>query len=99
MNIETYNLDSLRRLVRSLQDRNKKLKARLDKANIAYEPEHVFDEKMEIVEEYDPDQGGRILSKYITEDMVNKYYAVISIQKKPGVQGSVKAVRLRAFFK
>ena len=55
MNIEAYNLDSLRRLVRSLQDENKKLKAQLNKANIAYEPEHVFDEKIENAEEYDPD--------------------------------------------
>lgn len=76
MNIEAYNLDSLRRLVRSLQDENKKLKAQLDKANIVYEPEHVFEEKIETAEEYDPDQGGRILSKYITEDMVNKYFAM-----------------------
>lgn len=43
MNIEAYNLDSLRRLVRSLQDENKKLKARLNKANIAYGPEYVFE--------------------------------------------------------
>ena len=36
MNIEAYNLDSLRRLVRSLQDENKRLKEQLDKANIPY---------------------------------------------------------------
>ena len=39
MNIEAYNLDSLRKLVRSLQDENKRLKVLLDKADIAYEPE------------------------------------------------------------
>lgn len=55
MNIEAYNLDSLRRLVRSLQDENKKLKAQLNKANIAYEPEFVFEEKIETSEEYDSD--------------------------------------------
>lgn len=91
MNIEAYNLDSLRRLVRSLQDENKKLKAQLDKANIAYESEHVFDEKMETAEEYDPDQGGRILSKYITEDMVNKYFAMFwgrtDVYAKRGAKG------------
>ena len=32
MNIEAYNLDSLRKLVRSLQDENKRLKEQLDKA-------------------------------------------------------------------
>ncbi len=91
MNIEAYNLDSLRRLVRSLQDENKKLKAQLNKANIAYESEHVFEEKIETAEEYDPDQGGRILSKYITEDMVNKYFAMFwgrtDVYAKRGTKG------------
>ena len=66
MNIEAYNLDSLRRLVRSLQDENKKLKAQLNKANIAYEPELVFEENIETSEEYDPDQGSRITPRDIT---------------------------------
>lgn len=43
-------MDSLRRLVRSLQDENKKLKAQLNKANIAYEPELVHN--LEIVDNY-----------------------------------------------
>lgn len=55
MNIEAYNLDSLRKLVRSLQDENKRLKAQLEKANIAYEAENLFEEKIETNEEYDPD--------------------------------------------
>ncbi len=91
MNIEAYNLDSLRRLVRSLQDENKKLKAQLNKANIAYESEYVFEEKIETAEEYDPDQGGRILSKYITEYMVNKYFAMFwgrtDVYAKRGTKG------------
>ncbi len=91
MNIEAYNLDSLRRLIRSLQDENKRLKAQLNKANIAYESEHVFEEKIETAEEYDPDQGGRILSKYITEDMVNKYFAMFwgrtDVYAKRGTKG------------
>ena len=45
MNIEAYNLDSLRRLVRSLQDENRKLKAQLNKANIACVPEHVMEQQ------------------------------------------------------
>lgn len=91
MNIEAYNLDSLRRLVRSLQDENKKLKTQLNKANIAYEPELVFEENIETSEEYDPDQGGRILSKYITEDMVNRYSAMFwgrtDVYAKRGTKG------------
>lgn len=58
MNMEAYNLDYLRRLVRSLQDENKRLKQQLDKAKIPYETENVFVEKIEDTQEYDPDQGG-----------------------------------------
>ena len=45
MNVEAYDLDSLRKLVRSLQDENRRLKELLDKADIAYESENVFEEK------------------------------------------------------
>ncbi|MCI8557992.1 MAG: DEAD/DEAH box helicase family protein [Lachnospiraceae bacterium] len=91
MNIEAYNLDSLRKLVRSLQDENKRLKMQLEKANIAYESENPFEEKIETNEEYDPDQGERILSKYITEDLVNKYFAMFwgrtDVYAKRGTKG------------
>lgn len=76
MNIEAYNLDSLRKLVRSLQKENRKLREQLKKANIPYEVDSIFDEKIENTEEYDPDQGERILRKYITEDLVNKYFSM-----------------------
>ncbi len=36
MNMEVQTLDSLRKLVRELQDENKKLKEQLKKANIAF---------------------------------------------------------------
>lgn len=91
MNIEAYNLDSLRKLVRNLQDENKRLKMYLEKANIAYELEDPFEEKIETNEEYDPDQGERILSKYITEDLVNKYFAMFwgrtDVYAKRGTKG------------
>lgn len=76
MNVEAYNLDSLRKLVRNLQDENRRLKELLDRADIAYESENVFEEKIETNEEYDPDQGGRIQRKYITEELANKYFAM-----------------------
>ena len=91
MNIEAYNLDSLRKLIRDLQDENKRLKMQLEKANIAYESENLFEEKIETNEEYDPDQGERILSKYITEDLVNKYFAMFwgrtDVYAKRGTKG------------
>ena len=76
MNIEAYNLDSLRRLVRSLQDENKRLKQQLDKANIPYETENMFAGKIENTQEYDPDQGGRIQNQFITRELANRYFSM-----------------------
>ena len=91
MNIEAYNLDSLRKLVRNLQDENKRLKELLDKADVAYESENVFEEKIENTEEYDPDQGGRIQSKYITEELANRFFAMfwgrMDVYAKRGTKG------------
>ena len=55
MNIESYNLDSLRELVRKLQTENAELKAILEKENIPYELKNVFEEVIEESEEYDPE--------------------------------------------
>lgn len=91
MNIEAYNLDSLRRLVRSLQDENKRLKQQLDKANIPYDTENVFAKKIENIQEYDPDQGGRILNQFITKDLVNRYFSMFwgrtDVYAKRGAKG------------
>ena len=91
MNIEAYNLDSLRKLVRNLQDENKRLKELLDKADVAYESGNVFEEKIETIEEYDPDQGGRIQSKYITEELANRFFAMfwgrMDVYAKRGTKG------------
>ncbi|MCM1045574.1 MAG: hypothetical protein NC417_08690 [Candidatus Gastranaerophilales bacterium] len=76
MNIEAYNLDSLRQLVRDLQKENRKLKQQLDKANIAYDSESIFDGRIESAVEYDPDQGERIIGKYITEGLAKKFFAM-----------------------
>ena len=76
MNIEAENLDSLRKLVRELQAENTVLKEKLKKANIAYPENNVFEEKIEDTSEYDPDQGERIVGKFITEEMANQYFAM-----------------------
>ena len=57
MNIEAFNTDTLRKLVRNLQDENKKLKEKLDEANIPYEEIHLFEQPINKSAEYDPDQG------------------------------------------
>ena len=72
MNIEAYNLDSLRKLVRDLQAENEGLKKLLDKAEIPYAKSEVFSEIPADSEEYDLDQGGRIQSQYIDKEMANR---------------------------
>lgn len=76
MNIEAYNLDTLRKLVRKLEKENQSLKEKLDEANIPYNSEDVFNEFSEENTEYDLDQGGRIIERYITEDMAKWYFSM-----------------------
>ncbi len=76
MNIEAYNLDSLRNLVRKLQTENRRLKEQLKAADIAFDTGDIFEEKPESMEEYDPDQGGRIVGRYITRDMARLYFSM-----------------------
>ena len=75
MHIQAYNLDSLRNIIRSLQDENRRLKDQLSRANIPCETSNIFIEKIEKIEEYDPDQGGRILDRYITKDLANQFFS------------------------
>jgi hypothetical protein len=76
MNIEAYNLDSLRKLVRNLQSENQKLKEQLKEAGIPFEAENIFEEKIENNKEYDPDQGERIIERYITKEMARWYFSM-----------------------
>ena len=77
MNVEAENLDSLRKLVRELQnEKNVYLKEQLKKANISFQDINVFEEKIENTVEYDPDQGERIISRFITENMANQFFAM-----------------------
>lgn len=67
MNIEAYNLDTLRKLVRDLQKENKELRLLLDKAEIPYVNSEVFSEIPSESKEYDLDQGARIVEEYVNE--------------------------------
>ncbi len=70
MNIEAYDAESLRRLVRLLEYENRLLKDKLKKENIPYEEINPFEETIENAEEYDLDQGARIVHPtFITEKM------------------------------
>ena len=76
MNIEAYNLDSLRKLVRDLEKENKELRKLLDKAEIPYANNNAFTENIVDFEEYDLDQGGRINSQYIDKQLATKFFSM-----------------------
>ena len=77
MNIEAYDKDSLRKIVRMLERENKSLKEKLDKANIPYESINPFEENPEKAEDYDPDQGARIINPpFITEKMAVRFFSM-----------------------
>ena len=75
MNIEAYDVESLRKLVRLLEYENKRLKERLKKENILYDDVKPFEETVDHMETYDPDQGGRITAPaFITEEMAKRFF-------------------------
>lgn len=77
LNIEAYDADSLRKMVRLLEYENKILKDKLKKAGISYEEVNPFEEKIESAEEYDLDQGNRIVNPpYITEKMAMRFFSM-----------------------
>lgn len=76
MDIEGYNLDSLRKLVRDLQAENAELKQILDKAGISYAESEVFIDRPSASEEYDPDQGARLIHSYIDRKMAARFFSM-----------------------
>jgi hypothetical protein len=77
VNIEAYDAESLRKLVRTLEYENRILKDKLKKENIPYDEVNPFEEIIDSVEEYDPDQGGRIVNpSFITEKMATHFFSM-----------------------
>lgn len=77
MNIEAYDAESLRRLVRLLEYENRLLKDKLKKENIPYEELNPFEETIENAEEYDLAQGARIVHPtFITEKMAIRFFSM-----------------------
>ena len=77
MNIEAYDTEALRRLVRLLEYENRLLKDKLKKENIPYEEINPFEEIIENTEEYDLDQGARIVHPmFITEGMAILFFSM-----------------------
>lgn len=77
VNIEAYDAESLRKLVRLLKYENKLLKDKLKKENIPYDEVNPFEETIDHLEEYDPDQGERINHpSFITEAMAKRFFSM-----------------------
>lgn len=65
------------KLVRLLEYENRLLKDKLKKENIPYDEVNLFEETIDNVEEYDPDQGERIVKPtFITEEMATHFFCM-----------------------
>lgn len=69
-----HDLNSLRKIIRKLQDENASLKEILDKNGIAYDSANIID-SVDISDDYDEDQGGRILPFNPNLDMAKEFYS------------------------
>ena len=76
MNIEEYNLDSLRELVRNLQEENRALREELKRNHLPQVPGEAFEKSGRHPEDYDADQGGRIQSAFIDDRKANQFFSM-----------------------
>ena len=76
MNIEAYDLDLLRKIVRDLQKENRELRLLLDKKEIPYNNSAVFSDTPSESAEYDLDQGARISHQSINEHLARRFYSM-----------------------
>lgn len=92
MNLQGYDLDSLRELVRKLEKENKILKEKLIQAQIPFDDNKIFDQMKDESTIYDEDQPGRIHSpSMITDKMANLFFYMFwgrkDVYAKRGKQG------------
>ena len=101
MRINEHNLESLRKVVRDLQQENQALKAILEGNNIPYESRNVLEERP-LPDEYDEDQGARILPYYPDEDMAREFYSYFwgrtDVVQQDGIIHSVRKRGMRRLF-
>ena len=74
MRATEHDLNSLRSIIRNLQSENQRLIKLLDDNHIPYEHEVII-EKETVSEEYDEDQGARILPMNLNEQTANEFYS------------------------
>jgi hypothetical protein len=69
-----HDLNSLRGIVSRLQEENANLKKILDEHDISYDFEEIID-AVNPPDDYDEDQGSRIIPVNLTEDMAKEFYS------------------------
>ena len=74
MHTTVYDLDSLRYIIRNLQEENTYLKRILDDNEILYETKDTLDEE-KMPDDYDEDQGSRIIPLNPTIEMAKEFYS------------------------
>ena len=74
MRTSVHDLNSLRDIIRRLQDENVTLKKLLDEHGINYDSSEIIDAS-DTPDDYDEDQGGRIIPFYPTLDMAKEFYS------------------------
>ncbi len=74
MQLESHDLNTLRKIIRDLEEENRSLKSLLSDNGIVYESTSVYDEDVESRDVYDPDQGARIIKYAITRDMAKLFF-------------------------
>lgn len=71
MKIEQHNLNSLREIIRKLEDENKRLKAKLREYNINFNDDNLQIDEVQNEEDFDIDQANRIKSFEINKDLAS----------------------------
>ena len=74
MQFESHDLNTLRKIIRDLEEENRNLKLLLSDNGISYSSDNAFDEEPESSDLYDPDQGARIIKYAITKDMAKFFF-------------------------
>ena len=70
------DIDSLRQIIRNLEKENKLLKQKLKENSISFNTDEIKEEKLEDNLNYDLDQGGRIIERYIDDDLARRFYGM-----------------------
>ena len=74
MRVNEHDLNSLRHIIRQLQEENEYLKSILDEKEIEYETDTIIDAEI-IPDEYDEDQGSRIIPVKPDIKMAKEFYS------------------------